>query len=100
VQITLGGVTLRDGIGQDATGAFVYLADHGRARRVEIGLEHDTGRDWVVSGVLAGNAVVTEGLVHVRLVDTTVGEVDDSVSLRAVCHYPRPKAQVSRVIPT
>jgi membrane fusion protein (multidrug efflux system) len=73
VQITLGGVTLRDAltvpkaaIDQDATGSFVYLADHGRARRVEVRLEHDTGRDWVVSGVLAGNAVVTEGLVHVR----------------------------------
>lgn len=73
VQVTLSGVTLHNAlmvpkaaIGQDVTGAFVYLADHGRARRVEVVLEHATANDWVVSGIKAGDAVVTEGLVHVR----------------------------------
>jgi len=73
VQIILGGVTLQDAltvpkaaIGQDATGTFVYVAEHGRARRVEVVLEHEAGDDWVVSGLKAGDSVVTEGLIHIR----------------------------------
>jgi membrane fusion protein (multidrug efflux system) len=73
VQVTLSGLTLHEAptvpkiaVGQDVTGTFVYLADHGRARRVDIGLKQNAGNDWVVSGVRSGDLIVTEGLVHVR----------------------------------
>jgi membrane fusion protein (multidrug efflux system) len=73
VQVILSGVTLDDAltvpkvaVGQDATGAFVYVADHGHARRVEVVLKHEAGGDWVVSGAQPGMSVVTEGVVNIR----------------------------------
>jgi membrane fusion protein (multidrug efflux system) len=73
VQVVVGGVTLHDGlavpkiaVGQDAVGPFVYVADHGRARRLGIELRHEARNDWVVSGLHPGDAVITEGMVRIR----------------------------------
>jgi membrane fusion protein (multidrug efflux system) len=73
VRISLGGVTLphaltvpKTAVEQDAGGAFVYVADAGQARRVEIGLQHETDNEWVVSGLHTGEQIVTGGLVNVR----------------------------------
>jgi membrane fusion protein (multidrug efflux system) len=73
VRITLGGVTLHQAltvpkiaVGQDATGTFVYVADHGRARRADVVLKRDAGDHWVVSGVRSGDSIVTDGIVNVR----------------------------------
>jgi membrane fusion protein, multidrug efflux system len=73
VKVALSGLILHEAptvpkiaVGQDATGTFVYLVDHGRARRVDIALKQDAGNDWVASGVRSGDLIVTEGLVHVR----------------------------------
>ena len=71
VQVTLSGLTLHRGTDgpEERRGAGVrgvrYLADHGRARRVDMGLKQNAGNDWVVSGVRSGDLIVTEGLVHV-----------------------------------
>ena len=73
VRVTLGGVTLRDAltvpklaVDQDAVGAFVYVAEHGRARRADVTLGPSSGADWVVTGLRAGDAVIKDGLVHVH----------------------------------
>jgi membrane fusion protein (multidrug efflux system) len=73
VQVVLSGLTLHEAptvpkiaVGQDATGTFVFLAENGRARRVDIRLKQSAGSDWVVSGVRSGDLIVTEGLVHLR----------------------------------
>lgn len=73
VRITLGGVVLHDAltvprvaVGQDEAGAFVYVVERGRSRRADIKLGPESGEDWVVAGLQRGDAVVTDGLVHVR----------------------------------
>lgn len=73
VRIALGGVVLRDAlsvpkaaVGQDEAGAFVYVAEHGRSRRADIQIGPGSGEAWVVTGLHPGDAVVTDGLVHVH----------------------------------
>jgi membrane fusion protein (multidrug efflux system) len=73
VRISLGGVTLphaltvpKAAVEQDAGGAFVYVADAGQARRVEVALQHETDSEWVVSGLHTGEQIVTGGLVNLR----------------------------------
>ena len=73
VRVTLGGVTLpgaltvpKAAVGQDAAGAFVYVADGGRARRADVTLGPGVGESWVVTGLRPGDAVITDGLVHVH----------------------------------
>ena len=73
VRVTLGGVILRGAltvpklaVGQDAAGAFVYVAENGRARRADVALGASSGADWGVTGLRAGDAVIKGGLVHVH----------------------------------
>ena len=73
VRITLCGVVMHGAlsvpkiaVGQDETGTFVYLVDGGRARRAPIALGPSAGEKWVVDGLRGGDALITEGFVHVR----------------------------------
>lgn len=73
VRVTLGGVTLRGAltvpkiaVGQDETGAYVYVTNKGRARRVDVTLGPDAGEEVVTTGIHPGDEVVVSGLARVR----------------------------------
>ena len=73
VRITLSGVTMhnaitvpQDSVGQDAAGSFVYVVREGHAARVPVSLDRPAGSNWIVGGLHPGDAVVTDGIVHVH----------------------------------